>query len=571
MIKVMQGFDEFVNNVIKEWKVPGAAVAVVKDSEVVHSQGYGLRDVEKQLPVTPQTLFAIGSTTKAFTAAMAGILVDDGVLEWDKPICEYIPEFKMFDPFASANLTMRDMLCHRSGLPRHEFVWYHREISRKDLMKTLAYLEPNKSFRSRWEYQNIIYATTGYVMEAITGKTWEELVRERIFQPLGMTSTNFSVLDSQKSPDFSQPYQEKDEVVSQVPFAQIDTIGPAGSINSNLEDMSKWLLLNLSGGKVGEKQIISEANLKTIHRPQMVIVGEESPFADTDTDSLEDYGLAWGIYHYRGIPILEHSGGIDGFITEVALAPRQNLGVVAFVNANSMLPMVLYRSVLDRMLELEPIDWNDRYQKRVVKMKEMGKQAKEKSAGDRKPDTHPSHALEEYTGKYQHPAYGELEFRLEDGKLVTDFRGSPMELVHYHYDVFEGEFTLVDVSFKFTFEMDASGNIDRVSSPLEASVKPIVFTRVASDEMRQRSFLEPFVGEYELMGQTLKIFLKGENTLVASGPGMTDQELVPYRGTQFKLKGMEAVSLEFKVDSSEAAGEVVIVQPGATLTAKRKV
>jgi len=203
-------------------------------------------------------------------------------------------------------------------------------------------------------------------------------------------------------------------------------------------------------------------------------------------------------------------------------------------------------------------------------MKEMGEQAKEKSAGDRKLDTQPSHALEDYTGKYQHPAYGTLEFKLDDGKLVTDFHGSRMELAHYHYDVFEGEFTPVGISFKFTFEMDDKGNIERVSSPLETSVKPIVFTLMPSDEMAQRSFLEPFVGEYELMGQVLKIFLKGENTLVASGPGMADVELVPYRGTQFKLKGMDVVSLEFKMDGSATANEVVIVQPGATLTAQRK-
>jgi CubicO group peptidase (beta-lactamase class C family) len=571
MLKEMQGFDEFANQVLKDWKVPACALAVVKDGEVVHSQGYGLRDVEKNLPSTSDTLFAIGSTSKAFTATAIGILVDDGKLEWDKPIREYIPEFKMVDPFASERLSVRDMLCHRSGLPRHDLVWFHSKATRKELMQALTYLEPNEGFRNKWQYQNIIYLSVGVLIEAVSGKTWEEFVRERIWEPLGMKASTFSVDESEKQPDFALPYLEKDDVVRRIPFHKIDAVGPAGSINSNLTDMTKWLIFNLNKGKAGDQQIISEASLGTLQRPQMPITDQSlAALYDPETNSYLDYGMGWILYHYRGIPLVEHSGGIDGFSTEVVMVPGQKLGIVTFSNASSAVPMVLYRVALDRMLGLEPIDWNGKFKETFGKMKQMAKEAKEKSAADRKPDTHPSHPLTDYAGTYQHPAYGKMEIRVEKDTLAGDYHGMLFSMKHYHYDVFEGEYEPMEMRFLFTFEMDEKGNIERLSIPMEASVKPIVFKRLPADEMTQRSFLEPFVGDYEIMGQTLKIYLKGENTLMASGAGMADMELVPYRGTEFTLKAMSVVSLAFQKDESGKVVEVLIKQPGSSLTAKRK-
>ncbi|MEM5773441.1 MAG: serine hydrolase, partial [Anaerolineaceae bacterium] len=559
MIDALQGFDSIVNEAVKSWKTPGVGLAVVKDGEVIYSIGSGFRDKENQLPLTPDSIFAIGSTSKAFTAASIGILVDDGKLEWDKPIRNYIPEFRMYDPVATENLSVRDMLCHRSGLPRHEMVWYRRQISRRDLMKTLAYLEPNEGFRNRWQYQNIIYATTGLLVEAVTGKTWEEFVQERILDPLGMTSTNFSVSVSEKSDDFCYPYLEKDGEVKRISFANIDPIGPAGSINSTLLDMCKWMAMNMNHGKANGQQVISEGNLGQLHRPQMTIM-EDNPMSSRETDSYNDYGMGWVVYMYRGVPVLEHTGGIDGFATEVMMVPGQQLGVVSFSNTMSGAPMALARIAIDRILGLEPIDWLKRYresyEKAMSTIKEMGK-------GPRKEGTKPTHPLKDFTGKFTHPGYGEIEFLLKDEALFLLFRGWEVALSHVHYNVFDGELPVLGIPFKFTFEMDDQGNIERVSSPFDVTVKPIVFTRVPDDAMKQRGFLEQFEGEYELMGQTLRIALKGEDALCASGPGMPEMELVPYRGTTFTLKGMEVVSLEFKMNGGEKAAEVVMTQPGA--------
>jgi CubicO group peptidase (beta-lactamase class C family) len=571
MLKEMQGFDEFANQVLKDWKVPACALAVVKNGEVVHSQGYGLRDVEQNLPTTSDTLFAIGSSSKAFSATAIGILVDDGKLEWDKPIRDYIPEFKMFDPIATDKLTVRDMLCHRSGLPRHDLVWIYSKATRRELMQALAYLEPNEGFRNKWQYQNIIYLSTGILIEAVTGKTWEEFVRERIWEPLGMTGSTFSVDESQKRSDFAVPYAEKDDVVKRIPFHQIDAVGPAGSINSNLTDMARWLIFNLNKGKVGDTQIISEASLHTLQSPQMAITDQSlAALYDAETDSYLDYGMGWIMWHYRGIPIVEHSGGIDGFATEVVLVPSQMLGIVTFTNVGSIMPMTMYRSALDRMLGLEPLDWAGKFKTKMDNMKKMAKEAKEKSVSDRKLDTHPSHPLADYAGTYQHPAYGKMEISLEGDKLAAKFHDNPIALSHFHYDIFEGEHLRLDMKFMFNFEIDEKGNIERVSVPLEQSVKPIVFKRLASEEMTLRSFMEPFVGEYEAMGQVLQVTIKGENTLVASGLGMTDMELVPYHGTEYSLKAASSISLTFQNVENGKAMEVVIKQPGISLPAKRK-
>ena len=238
----LAGLDEFVAGAMKDWKVPGVAVAVVKDGQVILSKGYGTRDADKQLPVTPKTLFAIGSITKSFTVTALGMLADDGKLDWDKPVREYLPEFRLYDQVASDHMTPRDLVTPRSGLPRHDALWYNSTFTRREMIERLRYLEPSKDFRSTWQYNNLMFLTAGYLAGQLAGTSWEELVRARIFGPLGMTGSNFSVTDSQKSPDFAQPYATVKEETKKIPFRGIDEMAPAGSINSNIEDMTRYLL-----------------------------------------------------------------------------------------------------------------------------------------------------------------------------------------------------------------------------------------------------------------------------------------------------------------------------------------
>ena len=268
--RAMEGFDPVVEDAMKRFDVPGLAIAVVKGKDVVYAKGFGFRDVEKQLPVTPDTLFAIGSSTKAFTAFVLGTLVDEGRVDWDTPVRTYIPWFKLYDPSASERITPRDLLTHRSGLPRHDLAWYNNnDITREEVVRRLAYLEPSADLREKFQYNNMMYLTAGYLAETLTGMTWEQAVRTRVLDPAGMTRTNFDVAVSERDADAAQPYAKKDDKVVKVPFRPIVAPGPAGSINSTADDMARWAIVHLNGGKIGDVRVANASTVEEMHIPRM--------------------------------------------------------------------------------------------------------------------------------------------------------------------------------------------------------------------------------------------------------------------------------------------------------------
>ena len=256
----LDGLDEFVNQTMKDWKVPGLALAVIQDGKVTLLKGYGYRDLEKQLPVTPNTLFAIGSITKSFTVTTLGMEMDEGKVDWDKPVRDYLPTFKLFTPELTEQVTIRDLITHRTGLPRHDLVWYSSDFPREDILRRLQFLEPSKPLRTTFQYNNMMFMTAGYIAGQLNGTSWEDAVIQRIFKPLGMTGTNFSELETQQSADFGQPYRKGRDLkaeLKRIPFdAQCPNrcaMGPAGEINSNAADMSKYLLFHMNQGKVDGK------------------------------------------------------------------------------------------------------------------------------------------------------------------------------------------------------------------------------------------------------------------------------------------------------------------------------
>jgi CubicO group peptidase (beta-lactamase class C family) len=568
----LKGFPEFVNKTMAEWKVPGMAIAIVKDGKVILSEGFGYKDVKNKLKVTPQTLFAIGSSSKAFTATAIGILMDQGKLDWDKPVREYLPTFKLWDNFATERMTPKDLITHRSGLPRHDLMWYGSSFSRKELFDRLQYLEPNKDFRATFQYQNLMFMTAGYLVGELSGTTWEDFVKKHIFDPLGMKNSNFSVEDSEKSSDFALPYLEKDDKVNEIPFRNIDAIGPAGSINSNVIDMANWVLLNLNKGKFGDKQVISEANLSQLHTPQMIIL--EGPFRLTekyDEMFFSSYGMGWIITSYRGHTWIHHGGNIDGFSAFVTFMPRDNMGMVILTNMNgSMLPEIVALNVYDRLLGLNQVPWSVRFKEIIDKMKAEAEKAKKEADKDRKLNTKLSHPLDEYAGDYSHPAYGVFSIQKDGENLKGSYNSLSFVLNHYHYDVFDAKSDLSDTPMKVAFGTDLKGNIASLAIQLEQAVKEIVFTRMPEKKMSERSFLEKFLGQYEFQGTVLTVQFKGENTLVITAPGQPEMELVPYKGTEFNLKNVPGASIEFILDPSGVVQEAKIKQGGATFTAKKK-
>lgn len=563
----LKDFPEFVTKTMKEWKVPGLAISIVKDGKVIFAEGFGFRDVKKGLKVTPRTLFAIGSCTKAFTAVAMGILVDEGKLNWDRPVKEYLPTFKLKDSFATEGMTPRDLVCHRSGLPRHDAMWYNSSATRKELFDRLQYLKPSRDFRTTYQYQNLMFMTAGYMVGKIAGTSWEEFVKDRILDPLGMKDGNFSVEDSKKAPDFALPYMEKDERIIEIPFRNIDTIGPAGSINSNVTDMAQWILLNLKKGKHGEKRIISEASLKEIHSPQIVA----SKSFKYDESFYSTYGMGWGISAYRGHLVLSHGGGIDGFTAQVSFMPRDSIGMVILTNKGGtpLLSIIRY-NVYDRLLGIDQVDWNKRIKEQVEKGKKEAEKAKKEKDKDRKLNTKPSHPLEDYTGDFEHPGYGIITFEKEGDHLKANYNSISFNLKHYHYDIFEMHNELLEITQKVSFFTDVKGNIARVAIQMEPAVEEIVFDKMPEKAMEERSFLEKFVGEYEIEDVTITVSLKGENILVMTVPGQPEYELVPYKGTEFNLKNLTGYSVEFVMDESELVTAMKLKQPEGVFTAKRK-
>lgn len=567
----LDGFDAFVIQVMKDWKVPGLAVAAVQEGKVILIKGYGVRHMKKGSPVTPKTLFAIGSITKSFTVTAMGILVDEGKLDWDRPVREFLPGFKLYDPVASEHMTPRDLVTHRSGLPRHDLLWYTSDFPRKDMVGRLRFLEPSKDFRAAFQYNNLMFMTAGYLVGQVGGATWEDFVRARILDPLGMRSTNYSVADLQASDDFAMPYQNAKGEVKEIPFHNIDQIAPAGSINSNVEEMAQYLLFHLSKGKHGEVRILSENNASQMQSPQMVTPSSER-YKEIGPSA---YGLGFGVSTYRGHKIVSHGGAIDGFTAQLAFLPQDGIGVIALANLNSNknpVPVIVAYNVFDRLLGLDQVPWSQRFKEDEQKSEQSEEEAKKKGFTQRKPGTHPSHDLKDYVGEYQNPGYGIVKIQQdkEDLKLSLNLLSSPLR--HFHYDVFEIPENPLDPleKTKVIFYTDVKGDIFSLSMPLEPHVKEIVFARMPLRAMLEKSFLEPLTGEYVLGATTVTVSLEGEKTLVLIVPGQPKYELTPTRGTTFDVKGLSGFSIEFQKDTAGKVTEAVFYQPDGTYVAKKK-
>lgn len=565
----LAGFDAIATDAMTKFDVPGMAIAIIKGKQVVLAQGYGWRDVAQKLPVTPDTLFAIGSSSKAFTTFVLGTLVDEGKLEWDKPVRNYIPWFKLYDPVLTERLSVRDLVTHRSGLPRHDLVWYNNyKASRESLVRRLPYLEPSADLRERWQYNNLMFLTAGYLIEVLTGGTWEAAVRARILTPLGMRRTNFSVADSQQDSDFARPYEKKDDKVVLMPFRPITNIGPAGSINSSVNEMAQWVIAHLNGGRVGEQKIAEAATVAEMHKAQMT-TGAASDRPDITGG---EYGLGWFIDNYRGHLRVRHGGNIDGFSANVVLFPKDDLGMVVLTNLNGTpLRDLIAQVAADKVLKLEPVDWITQGAARRALSEKAGKEGEKKKAVTRVAGTQPSHKLADYVGEYEHSGYGLLTVQLRDGRLSATFNDIETPLEHWHYDTFNGAEGKDDTfaNMKYNFTTDTDGFIASVTAIFEPAVSAISFARQPDARFSDPAYLARFVGEYDLLGQTLKVSQKG-NALTLGMGGQPPMDLVPTLSSDFKLKQQQLITLHFVTDEQGNISAIELRQPATVLTAKRK-
>lgn len=566
----LSGFDDVVRSTMATWHVPGLSIAIVKDDAVVYSQGFGRREVGADLGVTPRTLFPIASCTKAFTATALGILVDEGTIDWDTPVRHYLPDFRLFDASAGERITPRDLLTHRSGLPRHDLLWYHTPLSRAELVARLRWLEPSLDLRTGYQYNNLMFMVAGYLVEAVTGQTWEDFTRERVFAPLGMIHTLFSTVEARATTDFAVPHQETDGRVTSIPFYDVQgAVAPAGAIVSCVEDLSSWVRLQLARGRFGGRDVISAAQLNQIHTPQMVTPGA-GKYAEIP--NVASYALGWQVQVYRGQTIITHTGGINGFSSRVAFLPEHRVGVAILTNlgAAALTHTAVAYNVFDRLLGLEPIPWNERFQAEWDAWKGAESAKKATDAAERSRDARPSHPLVSYVGAYEHPGYGSVVVVADGDNLRATYNGLALPLNHVHYDIFDTHVPYWEERLTFNFATDIRGEIASVAIPMEPSVPDVVFRRVPPPSLRAPEYLARFVGAYEWNGIRIDVRRRGSGALLLVIEGEPPREFLPIRENEFEGRGLSTYRIRFESGPNAAVEQAVIIQPFGIFRARRR-
>jgi CubicO group peptidase (beta-lactamase class C family) len=552
----MESIGRFVAGQLAAWEVPGCAIAAVRDHDVILATGHGRRDLGAELPVTPDTLFAIGSTTKAFTAATVGALVDDGLLEWERPLRDYLPELRLHDPVVTDRLNVIDLLSHRSGLPRHDLAWLgHPGRSRAELVRRLRFLPLSRDLRQEFQYCNLGYLVAGHVVEVLSGTPWEDYLRTRLLAPLGMGRSNLSADDMSADPDHATAYERRQGIVVPVPPRPVTAMAPAGAVNSCAADMARWLLAQLGGGQVDGQAVMSPGTVARQHTPHMLMPENRTFPASTR----HAYGLGWMIGRYRDHRLAEHGGGIDGFLTECMLLPDDGIGVAVMTNTSSsaMAPVVAYR-VLDELLGLEPLDWYSSFKARFDAATAGIREARGARRVVREaPLPRP---LGAYAGEYEHPGYGTLAITAEGDTLRPRLGTMDLSLAHRHYETFDLEWhELGDQShvFPLMFLSDPDGDITALTVPFEPSVEPLRFERRPDARARDPEVLRRLCGTYTMGPIEVVVAQQGDHVLTVATPGAPPFELQAGRGLRFEVKGQPGITAEFELDETGAVVRLV--------------
>jgi CubicO group peptidase (beta-lactamase class C family) len=461
----LEGLDAYIEQAMKDWQVPGLAIAVVKDDSLVFARGYGVTEVGGSERVDEHTLFAIASTSKAFTTAALGMLVDEDRLAWDDPVTKYLPWFQLRDPFVTRSLTVRDLITHRVGVGRYDNMWIAAPFDRREILERARHLPTVVGFRDRYGYNNIMFITAGEVVGEVAASTWDDVIEARIFEPLGMTRTTSRHAVAEARGNIAGSHTEVDGEVRHVPRRDYDNIGGAGAIWSSVHDMARWMRLHLGGGAFEGRRLLSERTVRELHAPWTVMPLDtvtERMFPDTH---LQAYALGWRVQDHRGRKLVHHSGSINYTRTQVSLLPEEGIGVVAIANlSSSSLQLALTHRVMDAYLGMPPRDWSAEYL-------ELARRGEERSATSvaeldqaRLEGTTPTLPLAGYAGTYESDLYGELRIEVEGDGLVLHYSPEYVaDLEHWHDDVFRARWRRPGAGRAFTtFTIDARARVPSV-------------------------------------------------------------------------------------------------------------
>jgi CubicO group peptidase (beta-lactamase class C family) len=474
----VQELDAYIQKALTDAGDAGLAIAVVRNDSIIFAKGYGVRAVGKPEPVTPHSMFAIGSNTKLFTAVTAGIAVDDGKLNLNVPVTTYLPWFRMYDPYASKEINVSDMLSHDSGLGGFDALWYGTVYSREEILRRVRYVKPVTSFRSAYAYQNVMVMAAGEATAAAMGMPWEDIVRTRIFAPLGMKESNTSVRDFKPGQDVAMPNRWLNGQLTQIPYRNADNLAPAGSINASALDMAKWLQMLLDGGKANGKQIISPASLRAIETPHIFMGGGGGGGGSDSLTHFSAYGLGVDMRDYRGVKVFSHAGSIDGMLSNTSWIPEKKLGIVVLTNTDG-------RGGIGGAVSGRAQDVFAGWPLRPSGGRGGGAQSPAQSRtldSTRVLGTSPL-PPDRYAGTYTDQLYGDVTITVENGTLLLKSSWDPGlagKLSHWHYNVFKIADRPEQVAFAFNnfvrFGIDEQARVTDLT--LQAGPDPTVFRKV---------------------------------------------------------------------------------------------
>ncbi len=536
MLGKLDDLDDFIQQTVKEWNVPGLGIAVVHQDELIFAKGYGFRDYDAGLPFTAHTLFPIASNTKLFTAIVAGQLVEEDLLSWDRPIREAVPSIRFSTDALNSTVTLRDMLAHRTGINRHDSMWFRSELSRKDIYDRLRYMTPSDPLRQNFVYNNVMYAAAGHAMELLTGQSWESLVQQRLLDPVGMPNTVFSIPEVSRTDDFAVPYTERrdsSELFRLPTYEHMVAAGPAGGLNSNLQDMSRWLTVLMDDGQLKGSQVIAPAVLKATIAPSMAIPNHALNMRGYKEMLNQTYGMGRHTGVYRGHLMAFHGGSLGGFYSQVSYLPTERVGIVTFVIGHhcAILSDLLTFHLYDRLLDLDHTPWNARYLPIFQTAKAWAIASRAKAGSEQVKGTKPSHAMEDYCGSFEHPLYPPLKIGQGDGALTLAFRTSVLALAHVHYDRFDTEDDEVYGKWSVNFHSDPQGEISALTMALDES--EVVFKR--RPEPLDPATAALLAGTYQAAsGYKCQVVHKDAGDLYFVEPGQLDRPLLPYRAMEFR-------------------------------------
>ena len=551
--KKLEGFDAYMDQLLKDWNTPGIGVGIVINDKLVFAKGYGYRDYGRKLPFTPTTLCPIASNSKLFTAVAAGMLVEQGKLTWDKPVRDAVPTVQFYNDQLNNNVTLRDMLSHRTGVTRHDLIWFKSPFTRKELFEKLKYLEPQQPMRETFLYNNLMFSAVGYIIELESSKTWEKYVRENIFEPLDMNTSTYTISDMLKLPDHGVPYREKRDSFElyQIPYYEdTEGVAPAGAIISNINELSHWLVALMNDGSYNGKQVLPPNVLKATMQPAIGLpnaLGEALGYWEVLNP---DYGMGRQTASYRGHLMTFHGGDLPGFHSQVSFLPNEKIGVIVLVIGDHAAPLynVVSYNVYERLIGMDQTPWSERRLKIRLANKKAGTEARAKAGGDRVPDTKPSHPLSDYAAEYENPAYGIVKIGCKSEQLDFTFHEFQYPLSHFHYDRFDTPDDEQYGRFSVNFRTNPQGDISEAVMSIDEA--EVVFKR--KPEVLDPKLLEKLAGTYLTPSQVkFEVLYQPGGGLSLVFPGGPPQKLIQVKRLQFRTPQSGDTIYEFVLENGQ--------------------